>query len=46
MFNEENHREFYSNDDYERVGGRKIDENEDAPATEGNNVKSSDGDDN
>ena len=45
MFNDENHREFYSNDDYERVGGRKLDENEDAPAN-GKDARSSDGDEN
>ena len=45
MFNDENHREFYSNDDYERVGGRKLDENEDAEPAK-NDAKSSDGDEN
>lgn len=30
LFNEDNHREFYSNEDYEKVGGRKLDENEDS----------------
>jgi hypothetical protein len=35
MFNLENHREFYSNEDYERVGGRKLDENEESIPTKG-----------
>lgn len=31
IFNEKNQREFYSNEDYERVGGRKIDDNDSTP---------------
>ena len=47
MFNDENHREFYSNEDYERVGGRKIDENENTVTVKtSKDAKSSDGEEN